>query len=420
MTNSSKSKVAVVYCDSYDDEQVYRAMCVGTDMLGGIECFVGKDEKILIKPNFLVPSEPDKAVITHPSVISAMLRLLHEKGYTHVCCGDSPGHGSLSSAFTQAGLNEILKRYGVSEADMADEVSVDFPEGIEAKQFWMTKAAAESDAIISLSKMKTHALEKITGAVKNLYGLICGYRKAAGHVKYPNASIFARMLADIHRCVKPRLHIMDGIIAMEGNGPGSGTPVKMNVLLFSEDPVAIDAVFCRLVNLDPELVPTEVQGEALGIGTYHFDNIEIAVNDYRGSGTALKQETEDDSRPVCDAVLTNEKTDAAGSPGVNSISADELFVKFGNSEFDVDRNGSKKTILSRFSDIMTGMARRPYIDEKLCIKCGICTEHCPVPGKAVNFSNDRSKPPVYDYKKCIRCYCCQEMCPKHAIKVRKL
>lgn len=438
MNNSSKSKVAVVYCDSYDNEQVYMAMCAGIDMLGGIEHFVGKEERILVKPNFLVPSEPDKAIITHPSVITAMLRILHEHDYVDICCGDSPGHGTLSSAFTKAGLEDVLRQYGVRQADMSDEVLTDFPEGIEAKRFWLTKAAAESDAIISLSKMKTHALEKITGAVKNLYGLICGYRKAAGHVKYPNASIFARMLADIHRCVKPRLHIMDGIAAMEGNGPGSGTPVKMNVLLFSADPVALDAVFCRLVDLAPEFIPTNVQGQELGIGTYQFENIEIVTADCSASvclAAAGARNDADVHLEVCgseaaqtaaaDAECGNGALQAVNAAAeadhrIMMISADELYEKYGDPGFDVDRKGSKKTFLSRFSDVMTSMARRPYIDEKLCIKCGICTEHCPVPGKAVAFRGDKSKAPAYDYKKCIRCYCCQEMCPQHAIKVRRL
>lgn len=416
---NGRSKVAVVYCGSYDRDKVYRAMCRGIDMIGGIENFVCKDERILVKPNFLVPSEPDKAVITHPSVITAMLRILHEHGYADVCCGDSPGHGSLSSALAKAGLDDVLKQYGVSQADMSDEVSVEFPEGIMAKQFWMTRDAAESDAVISLSKMKTHALEKITGAVKNVYGLICGYRKAAGHVKYPNASVFAGMLADIHRCVKPRLHIMDGITAMEGNGPGSGTPVNMNVLLLSTDPVALDAVFCRLVDLDPELVPTNVQGEESGIGTYHFENIDIiyAVQDDNAVSGAADA---DASVDACGGKIAPHAARIGTAEGCAAISADELYEKHGRPDFDVDRNGSKKTFLSRFSDVMTSIARRPYIDEKLCIKCGICTEHCPVPGKAVDFRGDRSRPPVYDYKKCIRCYCCQEMCPQHAIKVRRI
>ena len=398
---SEKSRVAVVYCDSYEREKVYRAMCAGIAAIGGIESLIAKDESILVKPNFLIVSEPDKAVITHPSVTAGMLRILKEHGYADIVCGDSPGHGHMSAAVTTAGLDEVFDKYGVRPAEMSKEVLVDYPEGVAAKQFYFAKAVTESDAIIGLSKMKTHALEKITGAVKNMYGLVCGYRKAEGHVKFPNASMFARMLADIHKCTKPRLHIMDGIVAMEGNGPGSGTPIAMNVLLFSTDPVALDTVFCRLVDLDPELIPTNVQGENIGIGSCHFEDIEIIdVRADAGAGAHMEG--------------GNEYAEF-------QITPDELFARYGNAKFDVDRNGSKKTLLSRFSDIMTSVARRPYIDKELCVKCGICTEHCPVPGKAVNFvRGDRSRPPVYDYRKCIRCYCCQEMCPKHAIKVRRL
>lgn len=377
-----KARVAIVPCRSYDEETVYRAVRQGIDMLGGIETFVKPQEKILVKPNFLSAALPEKAVTTHPAVIRAVLRILSESGCGNVLYGDSPGHGSCAGAAAKIGLTE-KNTFGAAVADMSQEVHVSFPEGMTAQEFYFAREAAEADAIINLCKMKTHALERITGAVKNVYGLICGYRKAAGHVKYPNAGVFARMLADIHRCVKPRLHIMDGIVAMEGNGPGSGDPVPMNLLLFSEDPVAADSVFCSLVNLDPELVPTNTQGEAMGIGTYHMDEIELLMAKPGGS--------------------------------FDTIPLSELKEKYGNPRFNVDRKGTKRTFLSRYSDFMTSLAKRPVIDKKLCIKCGVCVEHCPVPGKAVNFKNGKKEPPVYDYKKCIRCYCCQEMCPRHAI-----
>ncbi|MDO5540419.1 MAG: DUF362 domain-containing protein [Eubacteriales bacterium] len=375
-----KSKVILIPCSSYDEEEVYRAMKQGIEMLGGIERFVKKEEKILVKPNFLSAADADRAVTTHPSVIKGMLRILQEAGCMHVKYGDSPGHGSSASAAGKLGISGEV--YGASMADMSEEVHVSFAEGITAKEFYFTREVAEADAVISLCKMKTHALERITGAVKNVYGFICGYRKAAGHVKYPNASIFARMLADIHRCIKPGLHIMDGIVAMEGNGPGSGTPTDMKVMLFSTDPVALDTVFCHLVDLDPELVPTNTQGMAMGIGTYHADDIEIQTAE-------------------------------------GKISFSQMEKKYGNPQFDVDRKGTKKTFLSRYSDFMTRLSKRPVIDKTRCVKCGICVNHCPVPGKAVNFKKGKDMPPIYDYAKCIRCYCCQEMCPQHAITAGK-
>lgn len=378
-----KSKVVVVPCDSYDEEKVYECMKQGIDLLGGIENYVKKDEKILVKPNFLSAADADKAITTHPSVIKGMLRILSEEGYASVKYGDSPGHGSCKGAAERMGLC-AENTFGAECADMSEEVLVKYEEGLTCKEFHFTKEVTEADAIINLCKMKTHALERITGAVKNVYGFICGFRKAAGHVKYPNDSIFARALVDIHRCVKPRLHIMDGIVAMEGNGPGNGDPISMNVLLFSSDPVAVDTVFCYLVNLNPELIPTNVQGQVMGIGTYDEKNIEI--------------------------IYASEK--------VEQITREELFKVCGNGEFNVPRKKAKGTFLFNYSKLMTRFARRPYIDKKECVKCGVCVSHCPVPGKAIDFKKGKGEPPVYDYSKCIRCYCCQEMCPKNAIKVK--
>ena len=383
-----RSKVIVIPCDSYDEEKVYNALKKGLLELGGLKSIVKPEEKILVKPNLLSAAIPDKAVTTHPSVLKAVYRLLSECGYENVKSGDSPGHGSCEGAMKLLGLNDDTM-YGAKLTPMSENVHVDFSDGITCKEFDFCKEVVESDAIINVCKMKTHALERITGAVKNVYGFVCGYRKAAGHVKFPNDTVFARMLADIHRCTHPRLHIMDGIIAMEGNGPGAGTPTPMNVILISQDPVALDTVYCYLLNLDSELVPTNSQGCRMGIGTDKEDEIEIILCDPDESNT--------------------------GTSG-HIINKNELFEKYGNATFDVGREKPKNTFLMKYSGFMTKLARRPVIDKEKCVKCGICVDHCPVPGKAVEFKNGKSSPPVYDYKKCIRCYCCQEMCPQHAIR----
>ena len=203
---------------------------------------------------------------------------------------------------------------------------------------------------------------------------------------------------------------MDGIVAMEGNGPGSGNPVSMNVLMVSDDPVAIDTVFCYLVNLDPEIIPTNSQGLRMGVGTDMEEEIEIVLcGENTGKiGDDTANENENDS-------VRTEKDEV----GSRIISKTELFEKYGNPNFDVPRGKPRGTFLMRYSGFMTKLARRPMIDKNKCVKCGICVNHCPVPGKAVDFKNGKDKPPVYDYKKCIRCYCCQEMCPKHAISARR-
>ncbi len=378
-----KSTVVAVPCDSYDQEKIYAAVRRGIGALGGFEAFLRRDERVLVKPNLLKPADADSAVTTHPSVILGVLRLLEDYGCSTVRLGDSPGHDVSVHALESIGLSHDKPLFGATIAPMTEEVRVSFPAGITEKEFFFAKEVTETDAIISVCKMKTHALMRVTGAVKNLFGLTCGYRKAMEHVKFPNAGVFARMLVDIHRCVKPRLHIMDAVVAMEGNGPGAGTPTPMNLLLFSTDPVAMDAVFCGLIHLDPEQVPTNVQGEAMGLGTYHEEHIQI--------------------------LLINTNVSAPPVP----MTVTDFSAAYGNPNFDADR--VKPGVLVHALNTLEHFSRRPVIHKDRCIRCGICVSHCPVPGKALSFKNGKSEPPVYDRQKCIRCYCCQEMCPQKAI-----
>ncbi len=378
-----KSIVVAVPCYSYDPDTVYEAVRVGIRELGGLERLLRPEERVLVKPNFLKPADADSAVTTHPAVILAVLRMLQEFGSLSVRFGDSSGHDVGEHVADKLGLTKDAQLYGADIAPMTEEIKVSFPEGITEKEFYFAKEVSETDAIISVCKMKTHALMRITGAVKNLFGLTCGFRKAREHVKFPNANVFAGMLVDIHRCVKPRLHIMDAVVAMEGNGPGAGTPTSMNLLLFSTDPVAIDSVFCSLIRIDPETVPTNVQGEMMGLGTYHNDRIQIIL-------------------AKADSTMQRE-----------SMTVEEFSEAFGNPAFDTDRR--QKGMLMRGLGVLERFTRRPVIRKDRCIHCGICVSHCPVPGKALSFKNGKDQPPVYDRTKCIRCYCCQEMCPQKAI-----
>ena len=372
--------VALIPIDTYEQSRVDEAVREGLRLLGGLERFVRKEEKILLKPNLLARALPQKAITTHPAVFSALCRVLREEGYEHLSYGDSPGNPTTTPdrAAEGAGIAEAAEKYQVAKADFASGSVVSFPEGHTAKSFYLCKGVQEADALINVCKMKTHALERITGAVKNLYGCITGVNKATGHAAYPNSDVFADMLVDLNRCIRPRLHIMDGIVAMEGNGPSSGTPVNMNVLLFSEDPVALDAVFAALVHLSPEAIPTCVSGAKAGLGVMDAEAIEILTPD---------------------AALT----------------LAEAQEKFGKPDFDVFRGVIRKGFLFNFMPLLPFLQHRPKADMKKCIACGVCEESCPVPEKAVR--SGKGKKAKYDYKKCIRCYCCQEMCPVKAIEV---
>lgn len=376
----NKSIVAILPCNNYDEELVYQNVKKGIELIGGLSSIISKDEKILIKPNLLKPLDPSKVATTHPTVFGAVLRCLKEEGYTNITYGDSSAIGANASNEEIAkitGLKEQADKYEVSLGDFDDCKLVKNPYGKTGKKFYLCNEVINADAIISVSKMKTHALENITGAIKNQYGCIYSTNKAIGHAKYPNSRVFAKMLVDLNKLVNPRLHIMDGVIAMDGNGPGAGDPFAMKVILISKDPVALDATYAMLVNLNPEYVPTCVYGEKMGLGNMNFKNISLVTLD-------------------------------------GEISKEEAYAKYGNSDFNVNRKNLNfwdlKTMFSKKKE----RKHKPVVDPNKCVACGVCQEACPVDGKAVHSGN--GKKAEYDYTKCIRCYCCQEVCPAKAIQ----
>ena len=418
---NTKSKVIVLPCEAYDEEKIYTLMKEGMAQLGGLDNLIDKEEKILLKPNLLKKAEVEKAVITHPVVVGAFARILREEGYKNIVLADSCGHGTTKQVIQGTGMDTYLEKYQIPAIDYTKGVRVENPEGVQAKEFILPKELLEAECVISLSKMKTHALERITGAVKNSYGFVYGKNKAIGHTKYPSADSFARMLIDLNQYVKPRLYIMDGITAMEGNGPGSGDPVAMNLILMSTAPGALDSVLARLVYLKPEMVPTNYHGEKMGLGNCRVENIEVVVVEENPSASVMCDEGSEITareKQCQNANVSVDKKQIGIDVVCNVISMEALIEKYGNPNFNVDRTKVRNNVWTKLAKALNIFQKKPYIEPDKCIRCGICVNSCPVPGKAVDFRNGKNNPPIYDYKKCIRCFCCQEMCPKKAIKVK--
>ena len=403
--NAKPSRVAVVRCDSYDRDKVLSAVREAIDLLGGFDsifadiCPGGKSMEILLKPNLLSRAAPEKAVNTHPEVFRAVGELLHEAGYSNLVYGDSPGSPvpTMEKIAEGCGIKAAADELGIRPGDFEHGTEVSFPEGRTTKRFVLCDEVVKvtgadgsepAGVIINLCKMKTHQLERITGAVKNTFGCIYGVNKAASHAKFVSPEHFARMLADLNLLVRPALHVMDGIIAMEGNGPGSGDPFHINAILVSTDPVALDAAFCTLIALDSELVATNTECMKAGVGTWNDEEIEILLG-----GVPMQEEG---------AVIT----------------MDELAVKYADKEFSVQRSRDFHGDLPSLRLLGRLLSKKPVVVFGKCVGCGICEQTCPVEGKAIHVVG--SKPvAVYDYSKCIKCYCCQEMCPERAITVKK-
>jgi uncharacterized protein (DUF362 family)/NAD-dependent dihydropyrimidine dehydrogenase PreA subunit len=372
----NKSKVALARCTSYDESEVMAAVKRGTDLLGGMPAFVKPGERIVLKLNVLIGSNPDSCVCTHPSVFKAVGTLLKEAG-ARVYYGDSPAFGPSSINLRIAGLKKVGDECGFTAAEFDTGRTIDNKNGLLIKQFTIASGVLDSDGLISIPKFKTHQLTRFTGSVKNQFGCIPGFLKGGFHSRLPDVYDFAAMLVDINTCVKPRLFIMDGVEAMEGNGPRNGKPRKMNVILLSADPIALDATACRMIGLDPEFVPTSKPGEKSGLGTYHGDNIELLGDPFESFITPdFKAER---SAPISSVGSTRLRT----------------FIK------------------NRINDRLT-------IDYEKCDKCGTCIKMCPLELKAIDWVDGTGeKRPAHNHNRCVRCYCCQELCPQGAITVRK-
>jgi uncharacterized protein (DUF362 family)/Pyruvate/2-oxoacid:ferredoxin oxidoreductase delta subunit len=341
------------------------------ELLGGLDRFVTPGERLLLKPNILAGEHPAKAVTTHPAVLAGCAHLL-QKGGARVCFGDSPGLEHPLQAARRAGLQEAGARSGAELADFSTGYQLDNPGGDLVDGFPVARVVHECDGILNLAKMKTHQLTRITGAVKNLFGCVSGKRKALYHVQFPDVMEFSRLVVALNLRLRPRLHVLDGIVAMEGNGPRSGDPRSVGVLVMSDDPVAVDATFCRLVAIDPEFVPITVAGSERGLGRWREGEIELV-------GDPLEALACPDFRMVRKPVYSNAS-------------------------------------YAHYNVIKNALLPRPTINPGLCARCGACVEACPVPEKALRFRNGRSDPPEYRYDLCIRCYCCHEMCPRRAIE----
>jgi uncharacterized protein (DUF362 family)/Pyruvate/2-oxoacid:ferredoxin oxidoreductase delta subunit len=370
------SIVAIIQCDSYDSEEVYRAVQRGFDLLGGAQKFFTPGEKILLKPNVLAGNPPGQCVTTHPSVFEAVIRVLKPLGLL-LSYGDSPAITSPEKAMKKCGLSPVAQTYEIPLADFENGVRIFHPAALIKNSFLLARGITEADGVVNLPKFKTHGLTRVTGAVKNLFGCVPGLTKAKTHAQFPLVNDFCSFLVDINTFVKPRLQIMDAVFAMEGNGPQSGKPKKLGCILMSTDPVALDATICRIVDVNPEFIPTCKIGRRAGLGTMRSDSIKL----------------------VGDAI--------------------ELFT---NATFDVVRH---PPLFTRgkgfFRGITNTLVPKPVINAALCIACGKCVDICPVEPKALAWKMPPSgkRPPVYTYSRCIRCFCCQETCPQKAISIRR-
>lgn len=367
--------LALVQCQDYDAGTVEATVRRAVDLVGGMERFIQPGQKVLVKPNLLRASEPDQAIVTHPSVVRAVVRLVQEAG-GQVVIADNP----VVLPVTQRGWQSLYERTGL--AAVAHETGAELnthivpeqrahPQGDLVRLVDTSSFLSDADVVISVPKLKTHGLMHFTGAVKNLFGTVPGTTKFGYHVKLHNVDLFAEMLLDLVSFVHPALTVMDAVVGMDGDGPSAGRRFPIGAILAGPDPVALDVAALDLVGQEPASVPT------------------VAAAIRRGWTTGLAKDL---------SVLGDD-------PAVLRVSG---FRMPAGGAMDVGRVPAPLRALGT-----RWLVANPFVTEK-CTGCRLCVENCPV--HAIGEVGGVASIVLGG---CIRCYCCHELCPEQAIELRR-
>jgi uncharacterized protein (DUF362 family)/NAD-dependent dihydropyrimidine dehydrogenase PreA subunit len=331
--------------------------------LGGMERFVKKKEKVLLKVNLLSAKAPEKAVTTHPEFVRAVTKAVIEAG-GEPYIGDSPGgpfsKRILKKAYARSGFESMAKEEAIPLNFNTGAKKLDIPEGKRLPRSPICDYVLNADKVIALPKLKTHSFQYLTLACKIMYGAVPGLTKAKYHAQFPRKASFADIMLDILTIVKPQLYIMDGILGMQGQGPGSGDPVKMGLVIASTDHVAMDISVCKIIGIEPVAIPALKRAKVRGFWPEKIDYPVYGPEDVGYKGFRLPN--------TADHLLTGKKPPR----------------------------------------------KSPVITDK-CTACGNCENICPQ--DAVKVQGQRAE---VTYSKCIRCFCCHEVCPEDAIMLRNV
>jgi uncharacterized protein (DUF362 family)/Pyruvate/2-oxoacid:ferredoxin oxidoreductase delta subunit len=346
---------------SYHYETLKEKVSEMLDALGG-ERITGQT-RVLLKPNLLSAAPPEAGVVTHPLLVRAAAEYVLKRGALPVI-SDSPATGSFEKILVESGLKDNLSNLNVEIKAFKKSIPVDVGEPFG--KIDIAEDALTTDFIINLPKLKTHSQMLLTLGVKNTFGCVVGYRKAEWHLRAGvNRELFAKLLVRICQTVKPTISILDGILAMEGQGPGkAGTPRPLGYLMASDNAFALDRAVCVVLGIDPDKLLTNKIAWETGL---FRDKIDI-------EGTFEMAE--------------------------NFTFPDVTDLFFGQKPL--------QTFIRRY------FIERPVAADDICSLCGECWKFCP----ALAISR-QGRILRFDYDRCIRCYCCIEICPEGAIHTKE-
>jgi uncharacterized protein (DUF362 family)/Pyruvate/2-oxoacid:ferredoxin oxidoreductase delta subunit len=369
----AKSPVGIVRLGNYRPDKVASALARGLDLLGGLSSIIRPQSRVFVKINHLSPaSPPERGIVTHPVLAGEVLKLLKNMN-CDVTVGDDI-QSSAADGFAVSGYDKICRLVGVRLVNLKEagfrKVAL---EGSRLKSVYISPLCLDADFVINLAKLKTHSLTVFTGAVKNMFGVIPHGLRIKGHRQFGQSDQFSEMLVDIFSRVRPHLTIMDGVVAMEGEGPAAGRCRTTGVVIVGRDGVAVDAVSSAIIGFNPLNIFTTSDADKRGLGQGRLSQIEIL------------------GEPL-DSVRVEDFEHSAVALGL-----------------------LRRKLPSRlFSSIYDHLALTPEVIAGRCTGCLECVGICPA-----GAAKTREGKAWLDQTVCIHCMCCHEVCRFQAIRVRE-
>ncbi len=240
------------------------------EALGGMQAFVGKGERVAIKPNVGWNRLPEQAANTDPEVVAAVVREVKAAGASEIWVFDVPVNNA-ERCFARSGIAEAARAAGASVLlpDSNDFRHVQVG-GVTLRTAQVFRALLEADRVINLPVAKHHGLTGATLAMKNWYGVLGGHRAVLHQDIH-------RSVVDLAAMVKPTLTVLDGTRVLMANGPSGGSlddVKRMDVVAAGSDEVAIDAFGVTLLGRKPEEIAFIGLAEKKGLGTADYRSLD--------------------------------------------------------------------------------------------------------------------------------------------------
>jgi len=251
---------------------------------GGLELSPGNN--VVIKINLCDFRMPETGAITHPLFLHSVLWYLHSRFKNlNISVVESDATATQADLlFRWLGIENVVRKYEACWVNLSKVKSIKKEiKGHYFHEIDVPKVIEDSDCLITMAKLKTCLLTKISCSLKNQFGCIPIRRKIKFHPVIDDA------IVDANLAMRPDFCFVDGIIAMGDKGPDLGIPIRADVVISGKDPVSVDATCARLMGFNPHFVGHIRRAQSSGVGRMSCkvvgERIEDMKKNFEFSGT---------------------------------------------------------------------------------------------------------------------------------------